>query len=127
MYETCLYETCMYETGFKGLAQGMAYGVAGLICKPTSGLLDLIANTTEGIRNQVSLSLAFQFRTHARSLSLDFLFLSSRFLSSRFLSRNTGMHTQVSCAFALLLALSRAHALFRCVFLAHVTGVGARK
>jgi len=42
-----------YSTGgFKGLAQGMAYGVAGLICKPTSGLLDLIANTTEGIRNQ---------------------------------------------------------------------------
>jgi len=43
-----------YSTGgFKGFAQGMAYGVAGLICKPTSGLLDLIANTTEGITNQV--------------------------------------------------------------------------
>ncbi len=44
-----------YATGgFKGMAQGMAFGVAGLICKPASGLLDLVANTTEGIRNQTN-------------------------------------------------------------------------
>ena len=34
--------------------QGMAFGMAGLICKPASGLLDLVANTTEGIRNQTN-------------------------------------------------------------------------
>ncbi|EKX50324.1 hypothetical protein GUITHDRAFT_135471 [Guillardia theta CCMP2712] len=42
------------RAGMKGMMQGMVHGVAGLICKPTSGLLDLIANTSEGLRNQTN-------------------------------------------------------------------------
>ncbi|KAJ1487471.1 hypothetical protein T484DRAFT_1786609 [Baffinella frigidus] len=34
-----------------GCCEGLA---GGLVCKPTSGFLDLIANTTEGLRNQTN-------------------------------------------------------------------------
>jgi len=37
--------------GYQGLAEGVGVGIAGLLCKPTSGLMDLVANTSEGLKN----------------------------------------------------------------------------
>lgn len=42
------------QGGMGGFVEGVGVGVAGLLCKPTSGLLDLVANTTEGLRNQTN-------------------------------------------------------------------------
>jgi hypothetical protein len=42
--------------GYWGMARGLGLGVAGVIFKPASGVLDLISHTTEGIRNQTNVS-----------------------------------------------------------------------
>jgi len=42
--------------GYSGMAEGVGLGLAGLIFKPASGVLDLISHTTEGLRNQTNVS-----------------------------------------------------------------------
>jgi hypothetical protein len=42
--------------GYWGMARGLGLGVAGVIFKPASGVLDLISHTTEGLRNQTNVS-----------------------------------------------------------------------
>lgn len=42
------------EDGVKGLIKGTGKGAIGLILKPVSGLIDVVAITSEGMRNDLS-------------------------------------------------------------------------
>lgn len=39
------------RSGIKGLGMGLYEGVVGLVLKPVSGALDLVAKTSEGVKN----------------------------------------------------------------------------
>ena len=42
------------QDGVKGLIQGTGKGAIGLVLKPVSGLIDVVAITSEGLRNDLS-------------------------------------------------------------------------
>ena len=41
------------KQGFVGFGKGLGRGVAGVVVKPTSGVVDLLSKTTEGIESAV--------------------------------------------------------------------------
>ena len=45
----------MKKGGFTGFLKGTVKGIAGLVVKPVTGIIDATSKTSEGIKNQATL------------------------------------------------------------------------
>ena len=63
-----------------GLGKGFLKGFAGIIIKPISGILDLVSQTTEGIKNTLNTEARYQLERWPRLLYGKFKFVNFFFI-----------------------------------------------
>ena len=73
-----------------GFVKGAAKGLAGLVVKPVTGIIDFASKTTEGIKNN---ALMFEDKAHEERMRYPRVFYSECFILKEYSQQDSALYS----------------------------------